>query len=586
MCSAGTPVDMLDVKGTKTFKNILGRKRIMNLYKFKLGAKLGIGIGLIMIGLLVVSGVGYYSITDSDGALDYIINVNMEKMKYSTNVLDQLHGIMRSILMIAASNDKKVQSEEQTAIKKAREQYMASLNALEKVETSEKGKALVEELKRNLAEARDYDNRAIELGMASKNKEAMEMFVTKARPLVDKVIDAVRQLTVFQMEQANGKIGQTKSFTSKMRWALGLTILMFLAVGIAVIIFLPRDITKPISLAVSHLGEVARGDISKDVPPVFLQRKDEVGDLARAVQEVETNLRGLIGEVTSGIQMLSSSSTELSAVSLQMSAGANQAADKTHGVAAASEQMSANMNAVAASMEQVSTNTGAVATASEEMTATINEIARSTDKARNISSEAVSDAKAVSGSVGDLGRAAQEIGKVTETIQEISGQTNLLALNATIEAARAGEAGKGFAVVANEIKELAKQTALATEEIRHKIEGIQTSTKDTVTKVTGITTVINDVNEIISTIAAALEEQSVTTKEIALNVSQVSQGIKEVNHNVAQSSIVSEQVAREIAEVDVATKEISGGSSQVHQSAEELSRLSEQLKALSARFKM
>ncbi len=69
----------------------------------------------------------------------------------------------------------------------------------------------------------------------------------------------------------------------------------------------------------------------------------------------------------------------------------------------------------------------------------------------------------------DLGRAAQEIGQVTETITSISAQTNLLALNATIEAARAGAAGKGFAVVANEIKELAQQTAAATEDIKRKI---------------------------------------------------------------------------------------------------------------------
>ena len=73
-----------------------------------------------------------------------------------------------------------------------------------------------------------------------------------------------------------------------------------------------------------------------------------------------------------------------------------------------------------------------------------------------------------------LGTAAQEIGKVTETITNISSQTNLLALNATIEAARAGTAGKGFAVVANEIKELAQQTASATEDIKSKILGVQT----------------------------------------------------------------------------------------------------------------
>jgi len=70
-----------------------------------------------------------------------------------------------------------------------------------------------------------------------------------------------------------------------------------------------------------------------------------------------------------------------------------------------------------------------------------------------------------------LGDAANEIGKVTETISEILAQTNLLALNANIGAARAGAAGKGFSVVASEIKVLAQQTAIATEDIRQRIGG-------------------------------------------------------------------------------------------------------------------
>ena len=78
--------------------------------------------------------------------------------------------------------------------------------------------------------------------------------------------------------------------------------------------------------------------------------------------------------------------------------------------------------------------------------------------------------------MNQLGQAAREIGKVTETITEISSQTNLLALNATIEGGEGRFGGKGFAVVANEIKELAQQTAKATEDIKARIEGVQSST--------------------------------------------------------------------------------------------------------------
>ena len=69
-------------------------------------------------------------------------------------------------------------------------------------------------------------------------------------------------------------------------------------------------------------------------------------------------------------------------------------------------------------------------------------------RARSVSEDAVHQAGSASEKMSALSDAADKIGKVTETITEISEQTNLLALNATIEAARAGEAGKGFAVVA------------------------------------------------------------------------------------------------------------------------------------------
>ena len=126
----------------------------------------------------------------------------------------------------------------------------------------------------------------------------------------------------------------------------------------------------------------------------------------------------------------------------KLSSNSEDTSHRADSVAAAAEEMTVNLNNVAAAMEQSTTNTSMVATAAEEMTATIGEIANNAERAHAISLTAVQQAISTSTKMAELGQAAQAIGKVTETINEISDQTNLLALNATIEAARAGEAGQ------------------------------------------------------------------------------------------------------------------------------------------------
>lgn len=362
-------------------------------------------------------------------------------------------------------------------------------------------------------------------------------------------------------------------------------ITMMIAIIIASILFviISRSISKPIIKGVEFAKSMSEGDLTKTLE---IKQKDEVGKLADAMNLMVANLNKMLKDLAGGMNTLSSSSSELTEISRQMSSGAEQTSTKASTVAAAAEEMSSNMTAVAAAVEETSTNVGMVTSAAEAMSATINEIAQNSEKALSITEKAVNQSKSASVKVNELGQAASEIGEVTETITEISEKTDLLALNATIEAARAGDAGKGFAVVASEIKELARQAADATQEIRKKIQGIQDSTSSTITEISQITSVIDNVNEIVATIATAVEEQSITTKEIAANIAQASQGIQEVSQNVAQSSQAASEVAKDIVEVDNSSKEMSNSSSQVKASAESLASLSERLKTIIEKFKV
>jgi len=359
----------------------------------------------------------------------------------------------------------------------------------------------------------------------------------------------------------------------------------FLLMILPVTLAMAFGITRSLSEAIHGLKGIAEGE-GDLTTRLVIKNHDETGVLAHWINVFIENLQGIVRDVTENAQGLNSAATELSAVSTQLSQNAEEASSKSKTVFAAAGEMSGSMTSVAAASEQASGNVGMVAAASEEMSVTVQDIAANSEKASSMTNEAVDKARMASQKVDHLGGSAQEIGKVTEAITEISEQTNLLALNATIEAARAGEAGKGFAVVANEIKALAGQTADATQEIKRQVAGIQGATNETVVEIRAITDVIVEVNDVVSTIAAAVEEQAVTTREIAANVAQAAQGIDEVNTNVAESSMVAENIAEEIGAVNATGEELASSSTLLSTHAEELTKLSDSLTGMVARFKV
>ncbi len=356
-----------------------------------------------------------------------------------------------------------------------------------------------------------------------------------------------------------------------------------IAAGLLLAFIISRSVSDPVKKVIEFTESLSQGDFMKTLE---IDRKDEIGSLASALDSLVTSLRRMFRESNNGAYTLNASSLNLSSISEQMKQGARGNSRRAGAVASAAEEMSSNMNSVAAASEEASTNINMVATAAEQMTATINEIAQNTEKARSITEKAVSETSEASAKVDELGEAAALINKVTETINEISDQTNLLALNATIEAARAGEAGKGFAVVANEIKELARQTAEATQEIKEKVDAIQGSTGDTIIRIKKISDINNEVSGIVTQIANAIEEQSVTTEEIAQNVKQAYEGIQEVNQNVAQSSTVAGEISREIAGVNESSDEMAASSLQINISSRDLEKVANRMSVITRRYKI
>ena len=329
-------------------------------------------------------------------------------------------------------------------------------------------------------------------------------------------------------------------------------------VGIALCITLStiilRSITGPLAQTILYSKAIAQGDLRQRLK---LQRRDEVGELASAMDCMADGLQTQQQSISHTAQTLASAAHQLTSVSQMMAANA--------------EETAAQANVASAAAEQVSNNVSTVSTGTEEMGASIKEIAKSAHEAARVATSAVKVAEKTNATVAKLGTSSAEIGNVIKVITSIAQQTNLLALNATIEAARAGEAGKGFAVVANEVKELAKQTAKATEDISRKIEAIQGDAKGAVEAIAKISNIINQINDIQNTIASAVEEQTATTGEISRNVHEAAKG--------------SSEIAKNILAVAGAARSTTEGAANTKTSADELTRMAVDLQNLVTLYK-
>ena len=356
-----------------------------------------------------------------------------------------------------------------------------------------------------------------------------------------------------------------------------------LVLGLLIIALMNRQFMASMNGMADMAKAVATGDFKHSFA---YEAKDAIHDTVDAMNGMVAELAQMIRDLNGGVGTLSEASGELNTIADQMSEGAQTSVDTVNSVASAAEEMSVNMDSVAAAMEEAATNIETVSQGTGHVRASIEDVAKNSVRTQDITAKAVDQARQTSERVQHLGRAAEQINKVTETIATISSQTNLLALNATIEAARAGEAGKGFAVVANEIKDLAGQTAAATEDIGENIRAIQDQIKGAVTEIQSISSTVHEINGFVSEASKAIEAQSATTGEIAENISQVSLGIHEVNENVAQSSGAAGQVARDITGVLEATRRINAFSDQVKEKAGILTGVMEQLAAMTKKFNL
>ena len=318
------------------------------------------------------------------------------------------------------------------------------------------------------------------------------------------VLTASMGMVVKRIETAsNDSMAAADSRSGRIGWLLTALGLLCAGVSVALSWLMQRKLTAELARAAAIAGEVAAGNLAVDASS---ERKDEVGDLVRALGAMTAQLGDSMRTVLDSSESIRTASAEIATGNLDLSVRTEQTASSLQQAAASMEQLTGTVKQSADSARQA------------------NQLASSAAAAAARGGQVVAQ---VVSTMTEINVASKKIGDIIGVIDGIAFQTNILALNAAVEAARAGEHGRGFAVVASEVRSLAQRSAQAAKEIKLLIGA-------SVEKVDGGSRLVADAGQTMNQIVSSVQRVSNIIGEISAASAEQSDGIGQVNVSVVQ----------------------------------------------------
>lgn len=563
----------------------------------KIGAKITAGFLMVLLMMMIAGGIGSYLIGSMNDESEYL-QVNSLPLMQKTYVLASNNGLKVSAIrgFLATGQDS----------------YLSEYDRLEKEDV-----AIIEELinkaitaqgKKMSQEVKDSNERYNKIVMeklipvrrSGNEAEAVRVMVNEVGPVGRENRQKIDEFIQLRDKQINGGFENLQGTGDKARMTMLVLTAIAIVVGIGTAVYITRSITKPLKLAVHDLETMAHGDFSLKIPDVFLQAKDEVGDLARAMDKMSGSVSDMLKKISAAAQNLAASSEQLTASAEQSAQASNQVAMSITEVANGTGEQMAAADAASATVQQMSAGLQQAAANANTVAGVADQTFKSAKSGSEIVSQAVSQMMAiersslvVANAVEKLNERSQEIGQIVDAISGIAGQTNLLALNAAIEAARAGEQGRGFAVVAEEVRKLAEQSQEAAKKISVLIGEIRQDTEKAVVAmgagaqdVKEGTGVVNTAGKTFAEILDFINTVTSQIEDISATVQQMAGGSQQIVSSVQQIATVSKNVVGQTQTVSAATEEQSASAEEIASSSQSLAKLAQELQTVVSHFKV
>ena len=456
--------------------------------------------------------------------------------------------------------------EKMEPVKKLLERSLKKLDAKEELKILSGAVDSINAIKALLL-ARDGVIARIRHHLIMKEKAGQEM--ENMRAIVLKQTEKGKQtVSVAQGEQEKA-IGTVNRMVN-----ISITVISIISVGAIIfgIVFgtwVYRSIARPLTQLMKVSNDVAAGDLTSQIP---VKTDDEIGIVQAAMLKMVTNLREIVGKMSTATASLAGSSEELSSTANALDKGSGEQTSQIEQSATAMTEMSQttlDMARNASDTAQASTRMKDAALQGKEiMGTTVNELTKFAEMVRESAEK-----------VESLGQKSREINNIVTLIKEIADQTNLLALNAAIEAARAGEQGRGFAVVADSVRQLAERTTLATDDISKTVKSMQV-------EVSASVDFLKEERDSIGTVLVHVKKTLASINEMVSDVGQVTDMVQRIAAATEEQSSTSEEVSHNMENIALVTRQLSNSIGEIKSTAEDLSRFATELNTMAAWFKV